>query len=109
MEEIFEPIAKELHLVKQQLSVQLRNIAEKQRAHDSQKQIVDRVITHFFTTSGKGLRPALVLLSAKLVGSLEADEISYQPLIQLATAMELIHSASLIHDDVLDNAKSRRD
>ena len=103
MEEIFEPIAKELHLVKQQLSLQLRSIAEKQHVQESQKQTVDRALSHFFTTSGKGLRPALVLLSAKLVGPLKAGETSYQPLIQLATAVELIHSASLIHDDVLDN------
>ncbi|MBU1753695.1 polyprenyl synthetase family protein [bacterium] len=53
-------------------------------------------------TSGKRLRPSLVLLSAKACG--------YQgeTWLNLAAALELIHTATLIHDDVIDNAALRR-
>ncbi|MFH1096709.1 MAG: polyprenyl synthetase family protein [Candidatus Desantisbacteria bacterium] len=53
-------------------------------------------------TGGKRLRPALVLLSSKACG--------YQGkgVIDIATAVELIHTATLIHDDVIDNAILRR-
>jgi len=53
-------------------------------------------------TGGKRLRPALVLLSGKTC--------NYQgkSLIDIATAVELIHTATLIHDDVIDNATLRR-
>jgi len=51
---------------------------------------------------GKRLRPALVLLSAKAVGTLRPEHVS------LAAAVELIHTATLVHDDVLDEAVLRR-
>lgn len=51
---------------------------------------------------GKRLRPSLLLLSAKLCG--------YQgeTVIRLAAVMEIIHTATLVHDDVIDNAEVRR-
>ena len=51
---------------------------------------------------GKRLRPALVLLCGKAFGELQP---AHQP---LAAAMEMIHTATLIHDDVLDEATIRR-
>ncbi|NJK91301.1 MAG: polyprenyl synthetase family protein [Blastochloris sp.] len=53
-------------------------------------------------TGGKRIRPALVFLSARASG--EARETH----LELAVIVELIHLASLIHDDVLDNAQIRR-
>jgi octaprenyl-diphosphate synthase len=53
-------------------------------------------------SSGKRLRPALVLLAAGATGGIHEDQID------LAVIIELIHLASLIHDDVLDNAQIRR-
>ena len=53
-------------------------------------------------TMGKRIRPILVLLSAKLFG-----EINEQTL-RSATFVEMIHSATLIHDDVVDDADARR-
>ncbi|MFM9872059.1 MAG: polyprenyl synthetase family protein [Fimbriimonadaceae bacterium] len=53
---------------------------------------------------GKRLRPALVFLSARSTG-LEFD---YHRAVQLGVAMELIHMATLIHDDVIDDAATRR-
>lgn len=53
-------------------------------------------------TSGKRLRPALALLSAAALGESRRDHLD------LAVVVELIHLASLIHDDILDNAEIRR-
>ena len=61
-------------------------------------------IMHYVLDSrGKRLRPILVLLSAKLFG-----EINSQTL-RAATFVEMVHSATLIHDDVVDNEDSRRE
>lgn len=51
---------------------------------------------------GKGLRPGLVLLSAQATGTVGADHVT------LAAALEMIHNATLIHDDILDEATARR-
>jgi octaprenyl-diphosphate synthase len=51
---------------------------------------------------GKRLRPALVLLSAKGCGTIIEDHLS------IAAVMEMIHTATLLHDDVLDEATLRR-
>lgn len=68
----------------------------------SSRSFIDRMLRHGLQLGGKRLRPALVILSAKLCGNLcEAH-------IPLAVAVELIHTASLIHDDVLDDAQMRR-
>ncbi len=107
LENIFKPIVPDLQHVKESLNAQLTSLHEKQKS--SQKKSVDQFIQHFFNAPGKGLRPALVLFSAKLANPIPLDEAAYLPLIQLATAVEFIHSASLIHDDVLDEALNRRD
>jgi len=57
---------------------------------------------HLLSAGGKRLRPALTLLSAKLVG-----EINHRALL-FAAAIELMHTATLIHDDVIDKADLRR-
>jgi octaprenyl-diphosphate synthase len=108
LQQIFKPISKELVLVKEQLWLQLSRLYDDENIRHYQKAHIDRFIKHFFNVSGKGLRPALVLLSAKLVGPVNVGESSYQSLIKLATVVELIHSASLTHDDVVDNAQYRR-
>ncbi|MBN2490216.1 MAG: polyprenyl synthetase family protein [Planctomycetes bacterium] len=51
---------------------------------------------------GKGLRPGLVFLVARATGALRPDHIT------LASALEMIHNATLIHDDILDDATARR-
>jgi octaprenyl-diphosphate synthase len=53
-------------------------------------------------TNGKRIRPALTLLAAQATGGCTAEHLD------LAVIVELIHLASLIHDDVLDNAQLRR-
>lgn len=63
---------------------------------------VDRLARYGFHLGGKRLRPALVLLSGKACGSLSDDHI------RLAAAVEMTHTATLVHDDVLDEATIRR-
>ncbi|NQT14189.1 MAG: polyprenyl synthetase family protein [Planctomycetes bacterium] len=63
---------------------------------------VDRLVKHGFRLGGKRLRPALVLLSGKACGRLEPSHVT------LAAVVEMIHTATLIHDDVLDEATIRR-
>ena len=57
---------------------------------------------HLLRAKGKRLRPALVLLCAKL-GKRNSEKA-----VDLAAALELIHTATLVHDDIIDNAKVRR-
>ncbi len=64
--------------------------------------IVDLVARYIIRQKGKKIRPLLVLLSAKLAG--QVSERSYRG----AVLVELLHTATLIHDDVVDNADKRR-
>jgi geranylgeranyl pyrophosphate synthase len=64
--------------------------------------------THAIATvlaGGKRLRPLLVVLAASAAGDPSANE---QGLVRAAVAVELVHSATLVHDDVIDGAQLRR-
>jgi octaprenyl-diphosphate synthase len=63
---------------------------------------VDRLAQHGFRLGGKRLRPALLLLTGKACGKLRPEH----PI--TAAAVELVHMATLVHDDVLDEATLRR-
>jgi octaprenyl-diphosphate synthase len=74
------------------------------RAVDSRVPVINLAASHLLQSGGKRLRPLLLLLSARLCnhqGPLE-DEIV------LASAVEFVHAAALLHDDVLDEAALRR-
>jgi octaprenyl-diphosphate synthase len=64
--------------------------------------IVDTIARYLLHQKGKKIRPILVLLSAKATGGIN------QSTYHAATLVELLHSATLIHDDVVDNADMRR-
>jgi octaprenyl-diphosphate synthase len=64
---------------------------------------VQGYVSYACQTTGKRLRPALALLTAGATGGISAPHES------LAVIMELIHLATLIHDDILDGAEKRRD
>jgi len=61
-------------------------------------------VHHLFRRRGKYLRPSLVLLSARAVDAPADDDV----LVRVGAAIELIHSASLVHDDVIDESDKRR-
>lgn len=63
---------------------------------------VERIVKYIFDGKGKRIRPALVLLTSRALGYDGPRSLSY------AMVVELIHTATLLHDDVLDNAKVRR-
>lgn len=66
-------------------------------------ELLDQVVAYLNQSPGKQLRPLLVLLSAKACQHLGPQHI------KLATAIEMLHNASLMHDDVVDESDSRRD
>lgn len=66
--------------------------------------LVDSVVRYFLEHKGKMIRPIMVLLSAKLAG----DGACNMKTRNAAVALELLHNASLIHDDVVDEADERR-
>ncbi len=64
--------------------------------------LVDMVARYIIRRKGKRVRPILVLLSAELCGGV--NEKSFRG----ATLVEILHTATLVHDDVIDNADTRR-
>lgn len=64
--------------------------------------LADSVIRYFLTRSGKQLRPIVTILMAKMLGQVN------QKTIYGAAALELLHNATLMHDDVIDQSAQRR-
>lgn len=92
LKKISDPISDELKHFEKQFSNVLR----------SKVALIDLITKYILKQKGKKIRPILVLLSAKLCG-----EISDRTYIA-ANLVELLHTATLIHDDVVDDAKTRR-
>ncbi|MFH1823729.1 MAG: polyprenyl synthetase family protein [Candidatus Firestonebacteria bacterium] len=99
-ETIYKPISKELLKVEMEIKRQILTL-------DNNQKIVKEAINYFFNNKGKYLRPALVLLSGKIVNG--RDKLINDKLISLSSAVEMIHNASLIHDDIIDDDESRRE
>ena len=91
--EIIEPIKQELEVFDDQF----------RDAMHSKVAFVDMVARYIVKQKGKRIRPALVLLSAKACGEINAS--TYRG----ASLVEILHTATLIHDDVVDDADTRRD
>jgi len=68
----------------------------------SNVRLIDIIAKYIVKHRGKGLRPLLVIMSAKLVGTPQHN--TYV----VASIVELLHTATLVHDDVVDNADVRR-
>lgn len=64
--------------------------------------MMNDVVDNYLRTKGKQIRPIIVMLSAKMLGKIN-DHVLYA-----AAALEMLHNASLIHDDVVDETKIRR-
>ena len=64
--------------------------------------LLDNILKDMSKHKGKGMRPLITILSAKLFG--EVQDITYH----LAAAYELFHNATLIHDDIIDESDTRR-
>lgn len=92
LKSIYAPIEKELVAVESILRSEL----------SSDTPWVDQLLEHSWLLGGKRMRPAFVLLSAGYFGSIS------QPALQMAAALEMVHTATLVHDDILDEAETRR-
>ena len=92
-----------LHDIKQSLAPELQQlndiIAGTLR---SDTPLMNTIVTRYLLTKGKQLRPMLVLLSGRLFGGVN-DRV-----LHAGAAIEMLHNASLIHDDVIDQAQQRR-
>lgn len=85
---------------------QLRRVESRLRAvATTPNALLGEIALHGIEADGKRLRPALVLSAAMAVGGHEAVT---ERVVDAATAVELLHLASLYHDDVLDSAPTRR-
>lgn len=89
---LFAPIAAELAAVDARLEQELRH----------PDPFIDELAQHSFRMGGKRLRPALLLLVARAVGEVRDEHRT------LAAVVEMVHTATLVHDDVLDDAEVRR-
>lgn len=82
----------DLELLNKRISCQL----------ESSNTLMSRIVLSLLRTKGKQLRPLLLIMCAKMFGPVD------ERVLASAAAVELIHNASLIHDDVVDNAMTRR-
>lgn len=64
--------------------------------------LMNRVVTSYLQKKGKQIRPILVILSAKMFGNMNED------VLHAGAALEMLHNASLIHDDIVDETELRR-
>ena len=93
-EQIKEPIYQEMEYFEQKFSASM----------SSKVALLNR-ITHFIVNrKGKQMRPMFVFLTAKLLGDGEVSERTYRG----ASVIELIHTATLVHDDIVDDSNQRR-
>ncbi|OYZ50856.1 MAG: polyprenyl synthetase, partial [Bacteroidetes bacterium 24-39-8] len=92
-----------MKLAQQVISAELTQFESRFRdAVKSRVALLDRIMQYIVKRKGKQMRPMFVLLSAKLGG--EINDSSYRA----ASLVELIHTASLVHDDVIDDSNMRR-
>lgn len=92
-----------LQTIQQTLAPELRLLNERiQATLDSPNALMNSVVHNYLEKKGKQIRPILVMLSAKLLGDVNDRVIAG------AVAVELLHNASLIHDDVVDDTLTRR-
>jgi len=106
---VFAPVEREMAAVDRQLQALMREVGTQTAAARGKAGILERIVQHPFAVPGKRIRPALVLLTAHAVESGGKGAIpDPDSLITLAGAVEILHAASLVHDDIIDNAESRR-
>ena len=92
LEQIKQPISAEFEVFKQKFDASLQ----------SSNPLLDEVIRFIKQRNGKMMRPLLAMLMAKLCGEI-VDSTYYA-----AISLELLHTASLVHDDVVDESDKRR-
>lgn len=92
LNEIRIPIKQNLEIFEEKFKLSLK----------SKVPLLDKIMGYVLKTKGKQIRPMLVFFSADIFG--EINDSSYRA----ASLIELLHTATLIHDDVVDDANLRR-
>ena len=94
VEQIKEPIAYEMELFEQKFRLSM----------SSKVALLNRITHYIVNRKGKQMRPMFVFLVAKMLDNGQVSERTYRG----ASVIELIHTATLVHDDVVDDSNRRR-
>ncbi|RSK39925.1 polyprenyl synthetase family protein [Mangrovimonas spongiae] len=94
VEQIKQPIAFEMELFEQKFQLSM----------SSKVALLNRITHYIVNRKGKQMRPMFVFLVAKMLNNGEVSERTYRG----ASVIELIHTATLVHDDVVDDSNRRR-
>lgn len=94
VEQIKQPITFEMELFEQKFLLSM----------SSKVALLNRITHYIVNRKGKQMRPMFVFLVAKMINNGEVSERTYRG----ASVIELIHTASLVHDDVVDDSNRRR-
>jgi octaprenyl-diphosphate synthase len=94
IEQIKQPIAKEMELFESKFS----------EAMETKVPLLNRITHYIVRRKGKQMRPMFVFLVAKMVSNGDFNQRTYRG----ASVIELIHTATLVHDDVVDDSNIRR-
>ncbi|WP_290080279.1 polyprenyl synthetase family protein, partial [uncultured Duncaniella sp.] len=93
----------DIHSIRHSLAPELNKlndlIAERLR---SSNPLINDVISRYLSQKGKQLRPMMVILTARILGACDPDRV-----ITSGASIEMLHNASLIHDDVIDQSSTR--
>ena len=89
----FSCVAEELELVEETLTRSIR----------SRESTLTEIASHLIHSGGKRVRPMVTLLAFKTFGGTRIQDV-----VEIAASMELIHTATLLHDDIIDGAEYRR-
>ena len=92
LEQIFQPVSKDIENLESQIISDIK----------TEIPLLNNVNEHIISSGGKRLRPALVLLGAEMFKGVN------EKVIQAAKVIEYLHTATLLHDDVVDGAETRR-
>ena len=87
------PVQNELRMVEEQLRTSVH----------SEQPLLTEISNYIISSGGKRMRPAVTILIFKATGGIDAAKV-----IKVASAFELIHSATLLHDDINDHGEMRR-
>jgi heptaprenyl diphosphate synthase len=90
--DIFWPFRSDMNYIERELD----------KAIDTKEPILQKTSSHLLKAGGKRIRPVFVLLGGKF-GNYDIERLKY-----VAVSLELIHAATLVHDDVIDDAELRR-
>ena len=90
-------------LVNNELLMVMLELNEISDSHKNESNLNENIINHVLSIPGKQLRPSLTIICSKIWD----DEID-EKVIKMSTAVELLHIATLVHDDTVDFADTRR-